>query len=111
MQNSISKTSLSTGRAERKRKKFGRDSGGVAFYIRDDEAINSEVTFNFSNCVIEALGIHLKSRNLVAITIYRQPDDQQKNHQSTCAEFKQPTQALSNYLMELPSPTPDLIRT
>ena len=43
------------------------------------------------------------------ITIYRQPDDQQRNHRSTCAEFKQLTQALSNYLMELPSPTPDLI--
>ena len=94
---------------KRKRRKFGRDSGGVAFYIRDDEDINSEVTFNFSNGVIEALGIHLKSRNLIAITIYRQPDDQQRNHRSTCAEFKQLTQALSNYLMELPSPTPDLI--
>ena len=94
---------------QRKRKKFGCDSGGVAFYIRDEEAINSEVTFNFSNGVIEALGIHLKLRNLIAITIYPQPDDQQKKHRSTCAEFKQLTQALSNYLMELPSPTLDLI--
>ena len=84
----------------------GHDSGGVAFYIRDDEAINSEVT---SNGVNEALGIHLKSRNLIAITIYRQPDDHRRNHRSTCAEFKQLTQALSNYLMELPSPILDLI--
>ena len=67
------------------------------------------MTFNFSNGVIEALGIHLKSWNLIAITICRQSDDQQRNHRSTCAEFKQLTQALSNYLMELSSSTPDLI--
>ena len=67
------------------------------------------MTFNFSNSVIEALGIHLRSRNLIAITIYRQSDDQQRNHRSRCAEFKQLTQVLSKYLMELPSPTPDLI--
>ena len=58
------------------------------------------MTFNFSNGIIEALGIHLKSRYLIAITIYRQPDDQQRNHRSTFAEFKQLTQALSNYLIQ-----------
>ena len=38
----------------RPRSKRGRSSGGVALYIRDDQAISSEIVFNYSSGVIEA---------------------------------------------------------
>ena len=78
-------------------------------YIRDDEVINSEITFRFANGVIEALGVHLKSRNLIVITVYRQPDDILRNHRSTSREFRQLIEALGEYLNNLPSPTTDII--
>ena len=81
----------------------------MAIYVRDDEAINSEVSFRFSNGVIEAVGVYLKSRNLIVITVYRQPDDILGNHRSNSKEFKAMLESLSSYLSALSSPTPDII--
>ena len=44
---------------QRRKVKSGRDSGGVAVYIRDDCAIGAESVFNFSNGVIDSLAISL----------------------------------------------------
>ena len=55
-------------RLDRQRKKIHNRScysGGVALYVNDKDAIDSEIILTFSNRVIEALGIHIKSRNLV----------------------------------------------
>lgn len=87
-------------------KRRGRLSGGVAIYVRDDIAVNSDTTFRFASGVIEALGIHLKSLNMIVVVTYRQPDDTTGNHRSTCRYFKRFTDSLSDYLSSLPSPTP-----
>ena len=39
----------------------GRDSGGVAFYVRDDMAATAEPVLNFSNGVVEVLGLSVGS--------------------------------------------------
>ena len=59
----------------RPRSRRGRDSGGVALYIRDDQTTTAKVVFTFSSGVIEALGIHLVSLDLLMVVVYRQPDD------------------------------------
>ena len=92
-----------------KRRRRGRDSGGVALYLRDDLASTAEPIFNFSNGVVEALGVHVKAENLVLIMLYRQPDDLIGRHRSTSAEFRQTLRELRSALNSLPSPTPDVI--
>ena len=92
---------------KRKRTRRGRDSGGVAIYLNDEDAISAEVTFNFSNGVIEALGLHIKKKNLVVIIVYRQPDS--KGSRSTSSEFKEFTEEVDCFLRSLPEPTPDVI--
>ena len=39
----------------RPKKRRGRNSGGVAIYLRNDVASNAEVLLNFSSGVIEAI--------------------------------------------------------
>ena len=68
-------------RHDRKRKKStnrGRDSGGVLLYLRNDIATTAETIIEYSDGVIEILGVHIKDINLVIIVIYRQPDDEVK---------------------------------
>ena len=91
----------------RKKAKTGRSSGGVALYIRDDHAISAEVLLSYSNGVIESLGIHLKSLNLILITVYRSPDNMQ--HRSSNKEFNLYLNELKKLLISLPSPTPDIL--
>ena len=54
----------------RPRSKRSRDSRRVALYIRDDQAIFSEVVFTYSSGVIEAIGLQLKSLNLLLVVLY-----------------------------------------
>ena len=44
--------------------RHGRDSGGVAFYLKNSIAGTAEPVLNFSNGVVEVLGLHIKSDNL-----------------------------------------------
>ena len=69
--------------------KRGRKSGGVAVYVRDDAASNTEIIFTFSNGVVEALGIHIKTWNLAVVIVYRTPDDPKHNRKSAEKEFSQ----------------------
>ena len=99
-------------RQDRQRKKIHNRScysGGVALYINNKDAIDSEINFTFSNGVIAALGIHVKSRNLVVIIVYRQPDDPEGKHRSGSKEFKNLLNELSVEFSNLPSPTPDVL--
>ena len=98
--------------------KHGRSSGGVAAYVRDDVAIETEVIFTYSNGVIESIGLHMTSLNLVYILTYRSPDDSAKTkdgqsrknrHRSTIKQFKNYLTKLKKFLKSLPSPTPDII--
>ena len=89
--------------------KRGRNSGGVAVYVRDDAASNTEIIFTFSNGVIEALGIHIKTWNLAVVIVYRTPDDPKHNRKSAEKEFSQFLKAARDCLKKLPAPTPDII--
>lgn len=87
----------------------GRDSGGVAFYLRDNMAATAEPILNFSNGVVDALGLHVKSQDLVLIVVYRQPDDSTSGHRSTSVEFRHALREIKSALSNLPSPTPEII--
>ena len=86
-----------------------RDGGGVALYINDTDAITSEVILTFSSGVIEALGVHIKPRNLVVIVVYRQPDDPIGGHRSGSKEFSTLLNNVNSVITNLNSPTPDII--
>lgn len=96
-------------RQRTKKSRRGRDSGGAALYLRDDLTAEAEVIFNFSSGVIEAIGVHIKSMDLLVINVYRQPDDIAGGHRSTNVEFKQFTSQLRDTMSTLPTPTPDVL--
>ena len=93
----------------RPRSRRGRDSGGVALYIRDDQATSSEIVFTYSNGVIEAIGVHVRSLNLLMIVLYRQPDDRERGHRSTSHEFGNFLEELDEFFSSLPPPSPDIV--
>ena len=76
--------------------------------MREDLAATAE-PINFSNGVVEVLGLHIKAEDLVLIVIYRQPDDPTGGHISTSAEFRQSLRKIESALESLPSPSPDVI--
>ena len=96
-------------RLNRKRHKRTRHSGGTALYLNDEDAINTDILLQFLNSVSEVLDIHLKSRNLVIFTVYRQPDDPQGNYYSRSTEFKVLLNHISRTLDTLGTPTPDIL--
>ena len=96
-------------RVRRKRSERGRDSGGVAVYLREDLVTTTTEILKISTGVIEALGLHVKSLNLVIIVIYRQPDDSVGGHRSTSREFKAALEEIRKTLNGLDSPTPDIV--
>jgi len=102
----------------RRKSKTGRSSGGVAVYVRDDHAISTEILFSYTNGVIESIGLHLMSLNLILIVTYRSPDDHSKTkdgkertnrHRSTYKEFSAYLKELKKFLSSLPSPSPDIV--
>ena len=93
----------------RKRKKGARNVGGVALYIRDDHAITCEVVFRYSDNVIQALGVHIKTLNLLIYVIYRQPDDTIRNNRSTSVQFSKLLKNLKEQFKSHNSPEPDVI--
>ena len=103
--------SYSVFRTDRNRlkKRRGRNSGGVAVYIREDIAASCEVLFQFSSGVIEALCISVKRLNLVTCVIYRPPDEPQGGNCSRATEFFELIGKLTETLNELQTPTPNII--
>ena len=63
------------GRNRRKKRKQGRLSGGVAAYVQDALASHMEVRLQFSNGVVELLGLYSSLDNLFLAIVYRQPND------------------------------------
>ena len=60
----------------RPKKRRGRNSGGVAVYLRDNLAASSEVLFQHSDGgVIEILCVIVRRLNLVICAVYSPPDD------------------------------------
>ena len=94
---------------QRPRKRRGRDSGGVAIYLRQDLAVDAEPVMCYSNGVIEILGLHSKSRNLLLIGLYRQPDDPTGGNRSTSKEFVSALSELKEKIILQGNPTPDIV--
>ena len=93
----------------RPKKKYGRNSGGVAMYIRNDLAAMSEIVLQYSTGVIEALVLKIRSLNMLVCLIYRQPNDAAGGNESTSAQFIELLQALTEEINSLSSPIPTLV--
>ena len=75
-------------RNRRKKRKRGRLSGGVAAYVQDSLASHIEVHLQFSNGVVEILGLYSPLDNLFLAIAYRQSDDSAGGNFSTIKELK-----------------------
>ena len=91
------------------RSRKGRLSGGVASYVRNDFAVTIESILEFSNGVVEVQCLYSKKLHLIIINLYRQPDN--RMHRSTCKEFCQALQKVSNTIASINEPLPDIILT
>ena len=56
--------------------------------MRDDIAIYTDPVLQYADGVIEALGLLVKSENLLLSNLYRQPDDPAGGHQFTSEQFQ-----------------------
>ena len=98
-------------RSDRNRckKKRGRNSGGVAIYLKQTFCNSPEVLLEYSSGVIEALCMHIPQANLVICAVYRQPNDQLGGHISRTEQFSEFAGELAMVLNSLPTPTPDIV--
>ena len=98
-------------RADRRRprKRRERDRGGVGIYVRNDLALNTEEVINYSNGVIEILGLYNKTKNVLIVGLYRQPDDVKGGNRSTSKEFKAALSRLRTLLVSQENPAPETL--
>ena len=91
--------------SRKKKSNRGRYTGGVAFYVRDDIAISSEVLVKHSSDSVQLLCLYSKSENIAIACLYRQPDDKAHGHPSTPMDLKLALNKLVNNLEKItPSP-------
>lgn len=95
----------------RKRRRRSRDSGGVAIYLRKDLAADTEPVLNYSNGVVEVLGLYSKSKKLLMFAVYRQPDDIVGGNRSTAVELRQALYKIEEVITAHAEPMPDIILT
>ena len=91
-----------------KKSNRGRHTGGVAFYVRDDIAISSEIILSYSTDAIQLLCLHSKVENLILACIYRQPDGRAHKHPSTHLDLKKALGRLVT-VVEGINPSPDIV--
>ena len=91
------------------RSKKGRDSGGVACYVRNDIAADIQVLLSFSNRICECLVLYSKKNNLVVITAYRPPDDIKNGFRSTKVEFSEMSRSISACISEINGTEPNIV--
>ena len=80
-----------------------------AYIIREDAGNTAEVVINYSDGVIEMLGIYVKSSDLLLVVLYRQPDDIVGGHRSTSVECAKALTYLSDYLAQQNDPSPEFM--
>ena len=85
---------------------WGRYSGGVALYIREDIAPFFKPVLEFSNGVNEALMLYSKEYNLILCIIYRQPTN--VKHKSDAPEFMELINSVQSKIEAIEGCTPDL---
>ena len=59
---------------------------------------------NFSNEVVDVLGLYIKPKNLALFTVYRQPDNRAGGNRSTSVHFKEALDKLNEVLMNYRGP-------
>lgn len=91
----------------RQKKNRGRNSGGVAVYLKSTMA--ADIVFEFSSGVIEAICLKIEALNLILCAVYRQPDNPAGGHRSTAEQFGEFIKKLSDELSSQPSPTPNIV--
>ena len=97
-------------RKVKKKSKHGRDSGGVAIYVRDDIAVDAERNLEFSNGVVEALAVHIPQIDTVAVGFYRTPENPATpDVKSGHSQLSQCITQLKEYFCNLPAPTPNIV--
>ena len=93
----------------RKKKRRGRNSGGVAMYIRNDLAASTETILRLSDGSNDALGVYIKELNLVAIVLYRPPAAQSDERENLNLGFGKIIQEVADKLNCLPAPMPNIV--
>ncbi len=68
-----------------------------------------EKDFEFSNGVIEMLGLYSRAENLYIVVVYRQPNDPTGGNKSGPVEFQSALSRLKSNLSKLPEPTPNVV--
>ena len=96
-------------RNRRKKRKRGRLSGGVAAYVQDSLASHMEVKLQFSNGVVELLGLYSSLDNLFLAIVYRQPNDVAGGNFSTINELQPAIEKLQTALADIGEPTPNIL--
>ena len=77
--------------------------------MKSNIAADMETVINFSNGDVEVLGLYSKTKNLLFLVLYRQPDDVISGHSSTHLEFKQAVNKLREASSLTASSTPDIL--
>ena len=72
--------------------------------MKNDIAADMETATNFSNGGVEILGLYSKTKYLLLLVLYWQPDDVISGHHSTSLEFKQAVNKLRKVLPLTASP-------
>ena len=93
----------------RPKKRRGRNSGGVAIYIKQTISGFCKTLLNFSNGVIEAICLGISSLNLILCGIYTQPDDPLGGNWSTSEEYDALLAELNTVIEAQPAATPNII--
>lgn len=92
-----------------KKAKRGRDSGGVAFYVRDDISVSFEPILKYTDGVVELLVLFSEVENVIIAVLYRPPDSRERR--STSHVFGKALNLLTNTINKLCSnnTSPDII--
>ncbi|KAK2163666.1 hypothetical protein LSH36_75g02038 [Paralvinella palmiformis] len=99
------------GQDQQRNKKKGRVSGGVAFYIRNDIAVNTQTALQYTDGISDILGLYIKTKKLLIINLYRQPNDKAGSHRLMDVEFRNALGIIAAILTSFKSPTSDIILT
>ena len=92
----------------RKKKKRGRLTGGVCFYVREDFGAACEIIFSHSSNSVQLLCLYSKTENTAILLIYRQPDDSSNGNPSFPNDFVIPINRAKAKLSSL-NPVPNII--
>ena len=97
---------------EGRKKNRGRNSGGVALYLRNDIAASASIIMRSSDGLNEALGVHIKKLNLIIFIIYRSPCPEQDHVNRPQNKFQKVLSSIKTVLDSMLisiNPMPDIM--